>query len=170
MPSTAAPARVASCTAIDPTPPAAPEMATVIPCLLDRFDGGPCGAARDVQRAGDLPRHSGRLRRQLLRGHRHVLGVARPRQREPDDVVTDSEASYPEPISATAPARSLPSPDGEGSGPSVVQEAPSDQRLAAVERRGPHLRQDLVGSGGRTRHLAHVEHVDVAVFVVAQLS
>ena len=60
---------------------------------LHRPHCGMGGDPRDKQRTGYFPRHLGRPRCQLIRGHAHVLGVAGPAHGEPDHLVADTETA-----------------------------------------------------------------------------
>ena len=116
MPITLAPVRLASCTAIDPTPPAAPHRDHVPGFERHCAHAGVSRRAGDGQRTGGLPGHVLRLQGQVLRLHDRVFGVARAPVGEADDLVADFNVVAPGPSFVTIPARSLPSPDGKVAG------------------------------------------------------
>src|SRR6516225_9529691 len=88
MPITSAPDRLASWTVIEPTPPAAPETATVSPCFAH---GRICGASGNGERPGNFPRYVRWLAREVLRVDDDILGVARAPAGETDNLVPDRD-------------------------------------------------------------------------------
>jgi hypothetical protein len=92
MPITSAPARLANWTVIEPTPPAAPEIATVSPNFRDtaRTDAY-AGASGNGERPGNFPRYVRWLEREVLRVDDDILGVAGAPVGETDDLVPDRD-------------------------------------------------------------------------------
>jgi hypothetical protein len=117
MPITSAPGRLANWTVIEPTPPAAPETATVSPLLQGYGTHGRIRrASGNGERPGNFPRYVHWLTREVLRVDNDILGVAGAPVGETDDLVPDVTASTPLPTWVTIPAKSLPSPDGKLAG------------------------------------------------------
>ncbi|SKX38902.1 Uncharacterised protein [Mycobacteroides abscessus subsp. massiliense] len=56
-------------------------------------------------------------------------------------------------------------PGGEGRREPIVQHPGTDLRLTGVDSRGTHLHKHVRGSGYWTRHLTHLQDIDVAVLV-----
>ena len=122
------------------------------------------GGARDKQRAGHLPRKPPTAWRQLVRRHRHVLGVAGPSVGEPDHLIAHSETAdagtefghHPRQVAALTGRKRRP-----GTG-----RARAPLRITAsldIDACCPDLDQNLTGSRNRAGHVAHLEDVDAAV-------
>ncbi len=132
---------------------------------LQRTDRCVRRGARDVERTRHVPRHTRGLGGQLVGGDRDELGVAGAAQREADDLVTDRETR-----DALAEfghhTREIAALTGrKGGGPSVVKRTLADHRLTRVDARSLDGHQDLALARNRTRHVPHLEHVDVAISV-----
>ena len=92
MPITSAPGRLANWTVIEPTPPAAPETATVSPLLQGYGTHGRIRrASGNGERPGNFPRYVHWLTREVLRVDNDILGVAGAPVGETDDLVPDRD-------------------------------------------------------------------------------
>ena len=150
MPMTLAPRMRSSCTAIEPTPPAAAETTTVSPG---------CGstaatAAQAVAPATFSDPATSQLRPSGL-GTSWVTGTVtysawlERRQDQPSTSSPGANPLTPSPTAVTTPARSVPSPGRERRREALVQQALADARLAGVDRGGANLDERLAGGGLR---------------------
>src|SRR6476659_974844 len=117
MPITSAPARLASWTVIEPTPPAAPETATVSPCFSDtaRTDAYAVLPAIASDPATSHDTFAGLRVRFCATTTTYSAWLAR-RSVKPRTSSPTVTPSTPVPTWVTIPAKSLPSPDGKLAG------------------------------------------------------
>ena len=165
-PITVAPAFLASCTAIVPTPPAAPETTTVSPWPTETARTIAYAVApatySDPAASHDTPAGLGtRCSASASTSSACAGSVVRP----PEDLVADGE-----PGDALAPlfhdAREVTALTGRERGrPQLGQGPRPDFGLARVDRRGLDPDQHLPGAGDRAFHVDHLQDVYPAVLI-----
>ena len=125
--------------------------------------GGVGGRADDEQRAGHLPRHCIRLRRQVICLDQHVLRVARPVVGVADDILAQRQSDRASPEGGDDSGQVAALAGGERRRESLMQQAVADLRLAWIDARRPDLHQHLPWPRHGRRHLLDVQDVDSAV-------
>jgi len=110
-----------------PTPPAAAETATVSPSFTSMARTAAYAVQRPRRATRHLPAQSRRLSNQLARRTATwVAWLERLQERAHTSSPTENSPT-PSPTDVTTPARSLPSPDGNGGGESGVERSGADR-------------------------------------------
>jgi hypothetical protein len=128
----------------------------------DRADRRVGGAADDEERAGDLPRHLGRLGGQVGRLDHDELGLRLPLVGEADHLVADGEPGHPGAELGHHAGQVTALSGREGGRPQLREQPLPDLGLARVDAGGHHPDQDLVRPGSGRRHLVDLQDVDPA--------
>ena len=114
-------------------------------CEAHRAHGGVGGGARDVQRTGHLPRHRTGPQGQLIGRNGHVLGLAGPSVREPDDLIAHDETVDAGAELGHHPSQVAALTGRERQRPEVMQRTGPQHRLTDVDACCPDLDQNLTG-------------------------
>ncbi len=162
------PRSASSCTTSVPTPPAAPDTATVSPAFgSTAWTAAQDVTADDVERAGDLPAQPGRLGDQLLGRHGDVRRLARARPREAEHLVAHRELGDPFTERGDDAGEVAALAGREGRGEYRSRGAAADRGLAGVDPCCADGDEHLARSRLGHRDLGDVQDVAVAVVVEA---
>ena len=132
---------------------------------FDRPDGRVGRRSRYEEGTGDVPRKVARAMDQVFGVDRHHFGLTAPGVDEPQHLVANGEPGDRRPRLHHRTGEIAPLAGRKGRGPSGIKQSLPDGSFSWIDACPLHLYQHLVRSGYRSRHLHHLQDVNVAVLV-----